>query len=210
MKKLFFLCIIFLTSISYPQIIKDFGLKIGGTISHQNWDYSNLGFTPDFNPDNKLGFNFGVFVESADFSFLRLVGELNFVQKGVQKEMKVRTFKYPEGTDETKLWKLGINYLNISVLVKPNLDLGLLKTYLLIGPKVDLELSKSSESKDPFYNRFNPSRFGLKLGAGSEIIISDLRFLVEFIYDRDFSNLFESENLEITSYSYDFRIGIYL
>lgn len=210
MKKLFLLTIILLTSVSYSQIVKDFGLKIGGTLSHQNWDYSNLGFTLDFNPDNKLGFNFGVFVESADFSFLSLVGELNFVQKGVQKEMIVRTFDHPDGTGETKLWKLGINYLNLSILAKPNLNLGFLKPYLLVGPKVDLELSKSVSSKDSFYNRFNTSRFGLKLGIGSEINISHLRFLAEFIYDRDFSNLFKGENLEITSYSYDFRIGIYL
>jgi len=209
MKKIVLLIIIFSTTFSYSQIIKDLGLKIGGTLSHQNWDYSNSGLNINFNPDNKLGFNLGIFVESSEISFLKFVGEINFVQKGVEEETIITTVENPFGTGETKLWKLGLNYLNLSILAKPNLDLGLFKPYLLLGPKVDLELSKSIESKESFYDEFSKSRIGLKLGVGSEINIINLRFLVEFIYDTDFANLYKNEILEITSYSYDFRIGIY-
>jgi len=209
MKKIVILLVIFATSISYSQIIKDFGLKIGGTISHQNWDYTNLGFDPGFNPDNKLGFNIGLFVESPDISFLRIVGELNFVQKGIQEELAVTTAESPIPTGETKLWKLGINYLNLSILVKPNLDFNLIKPYILIGPKIDLELSKSVESEESFYDEFNKNPIGLRLGLGSEIQIINLRFLAEFIYDTDFENLYKNKNVEVTSHSYDFRIGIF-
>ena len=154
MKKLLIVIFVLSTSLSYSQIIKDYGLKIGGTISHQNWDYSNLGFDPGFNPDNKLGFNFGIFLESPDLSFLRIVGELNFIQKGIQEELIVTTPESPIGTGETKLWELGINYLNLSILAKPNLNFGLIKPYLLVGPKIDLELSKSVESQESFYDEF--------------------------------------------------------
>ncbi|MCP5063473.1 MAG: PorT family protein [Ignavibacteriae bacterium] len=209
MKKVIFILIIFSTTISYSQIIKDFGLKIGGTLSHQNWDYSNSSLNINFSPDNKLGFNFGVFVESSNISFFNVVGELNFIQKGSQEEFIVKTFESPSGTGETKLWKLGLNYLNLSILAKPNLNLGLVKPYLLVGPKIDLELSKSIDSNESFYDEFSKSRIGLKLGVGSEINIINIRFLAEFIYDTDFANLYKNENLEITSDSYDFRIGIY-
>ncbi|MFZ1289532.1 MAG: hypothetical protein WAR79_05560, partial [Melioribacteraceae bacterium] len=68
----------------YSQIIKDFGIKIGGTVTHQNWDYSKLGFDPGFDPNNKLGLNLGIFAESSDLSIFKIVGELNFIQKGVE------------------------------------------------------------------------------------------------------------------------------
>jgi hypothetical protein len=87
--------------------------------------------------------------------------------------------------------------------------LGSFTPYLLIGPKVDLELSKSTEPSGPLYDDFNQFRVGLKLGIGSEINVINLRFLAEFVYDTDFSNLYKNDYLEITTYSYDFRIGIY-
>ncbi|MFZ1289531.1 MAG: outer membrane beta-barrel protein [Melioribacteraceae bacterium] len=121
----------------------------------------------------------------------------------------VTTPESPIGNGETKLWELGISYLNFSVLIKPNLSFGIIKPYLLIGPKIDLELSKSTETDESFYDDFNKSRIGLRLGIGSEIKIINQRFLAEFIYDTDFNNLYENENLEVTSKSYDFRIGIF-
>ncbi len=207
MKKVFLLIIISLTSISHSQIVNDFGMKIGGTLSYQDWDYS---FNTDFSPDNKLGFNIGVFVESSDISIFKFVGELNFVQKGAEKEAVVRTTENPDGTGETKLWQLGLNYFNLSILAKPNINLGSFNPYLLIGPKIDLELSKSTESDGSFYDDFNKSRIGVKLGIGSEINVFDFRLLAEFVYDTDFSNLYKNDNLEITTYSYVLRFGVYL
>ena len=210
MKKIFLIFVIVSSSVLHSQIIKGYGVKIGGTLSHQNWDYSNSNLNINFNPDNKLGLNFGVFVESPTISFFNVVGELNFIQKGIQEELIVTTPESPAGTGETKLWELGLNYLSIAILAKLNLNFEILKPYLLLGPKVDLELSKSVESTESFYDEFNKSRLGLKLGIGSEFTIVNLKFLAEFVYDTDFSNLYKNENLEITSYSYDFRIGVYL
>ena len=209
MKKILILLLV-TASCSYSQILNGYGIKIGGTISHQNWDYKNLGFDPHFDPDNKAGFNLGLFVESANISFIRIVGEVNFIQKGIQKEFPISTSESPDPTGETMDWELGLNYLNISLLVKPNINLGILRPYLLIGPKIDMELSKAVETKEDFYDEFEKNRLGLKLGIGSEFTLFKLRLLGEFMYDTDFSNLYTNDNLEVSAYSFDIRIGVYL
>ncbi len=133
------------------------------------------------------------------------------MQKGIQKEIEKTTGEYPDGTGEMVTWKLGINYLNLSLLAKPSFNLGIVEPYILVGPRLDYELNKSVDYDDAsFYDEFKKSRSGIKLGLGTEVKIVSLKFLAEFVYDIDFSELYKNENVEITSGSFDFRIGVYL
>lgn len=210
MKK--FVIFFFLVSISssYSQILKGYGIKIGGTISHQNWDYTPISPVRGFDPDNKIGFNIGVFAELIDIPNLRLVTELNYVQKGIQKEIVKTESEYPDGVGSV-LWKMRIDYLNLSIMVKPMMDLGMFSPYLLIGPRLDYEIGKSlAYDQASFYDEFKKSRLGLKVGLGSEIKIIGLKLVTEFIYDLDFTELYKNENVKVTTDSFDFRIGIYL
>lgn len=141
MKKLLFIMFSFV-SILHSQLAIDYGIKIGGTISHQNWDYTPISAVQGFDPDNKLGFNAGIFAEFTTFPFITVVTELNYVQKGIQKEIVEASVENPDGNGKTVMWKLGINYINLSLLAKPEFDLGIVKPYLLVGPRLDYELNK--------------------------------------------------------------------
>ncbi len=210
MKKFFVLMFSFV-SILHSQFAIDYGIKIGGTVSHQNWDYTSINPVQGFDPDSKLGFNAGIFLELPAFPFITVVTELNYVQKGIQKEILQTTSENPDGTGEMVTWKLGINYLNLSLLGKAGINLGVVKPYLLVGPRLDYELNKSVDyDRASFYDEFKKSRLGLKLGLGSEFNLINLRLLAEVIYDLDFSELYKNENVEVTSGSFDFRIGIFL
>lgn len=210
MKK--FLIIMFsFVSILHSQFAIDYGIKIGGTVSYQNYDYTPISPVQEFEPDNKIGFNAGIFTEFNAFPFITLVAELNYVQKGIQKEIEKTTGEYPDGTGEMVTWKLGINYLSLSLLAKPSFNLGIVEPYLLVGPRLDYELNKSVDYDDAsFYDEFKKSRLGIKLGLGTEVKIVSLKFLAEIVYDIDFSELYKNENVEITSGAFDFRIGVYL
>lgn len=80
----------------------------------------------------------------------------------------------------------------------------------MFGPRLDVEIGKSTETDDAsFYDNFVKKRFGLKLGIGTEFIISEINFLTEFVMDFDLQELFKNENVDVTTKSFDFRLGIY-
>ena len=209
MKK-FFATIILITLISFnadAQFVRGFGLKVGGTIANQAWDYTT---DINFDPDNKLGFNIGLFAEFLDVPFLSVVGELNYVQKGVEEEVNVATVQNPDGAGETTTWTISNNYLNLSLLGKIRMNLVVVSPYIIAGPKMDFEVNRDYDfGNAPFGDEFKKSRFGMKVGAGTEINLVVVNLLAEFIYDFDFNPLYEGEFLEIKTSSFDFRIGIY-
>ncbi|KAF0152455.1 MAG: hypothetical protein FD143_1093 [Ignavibacteria bacterium] len=210
MKRLFILIFLFFVSVSYSQFIKGYGLKIGATNSHQSWGYTAISPVRGFDPDNKIGFNIGLFAEHFNYSNFQLITELNYVQKGIQKEIARTESESPEILGKV-LWKLMIDYVNISILAKPKFALEKVTPYLLFGPRIDFEIAKSlafDEARG--YDNFKKSRTGVKMGLGSEINLFNMRFLTELVYDLDLLELYENENVKVTSYSFDFRIGVYL
>lgn len=212
MKKVFLLLFLLGSSISFSQIISGFGVKVGLTSSQFKWDYTiKSGLNAlDFVTDRKPGINFGLFAEFFSSPFFALSTELNYISKGFQKEIIATTSESPESGNKV-LWKMSFNYLNISVLAKPKINLDLLTPYILVGPRVDIELNKSSSLDNPDnYNEFLSERLGLKLGFGTELKLFDLNFLSELIWDVDFKDIYSNENVNVKTNSFDIRIGLRL
>ncbi len=212
MKKIILILFLFSISSTSAQFIKNYGIKTGLVISHQDWNYSlSLGFKPSFEPDNKLGINIGVFAEFLTISNFSIISELNYIQKGVHEETPVSTLEHPEGTGETIDWKLNLYYLNISILAKEKYNLGVITPYFFLGPKLDYEIGKSAMyGSGSFFNDFDKYRLGIKSGLGVEFKILSNTFLAEFVYDLDLHTLYKSDNLEIKSNSYNLNLGVYL
>lgn len=198
----------FLVTTSQAQILRGYGFKIGATLASEDWDYTRL--STDFTPDSRLGFNLGVFGEFLDIPYLSLVTELNYVQKGMTKELPVTTITHPDGTGEYVTWDTRIDYLNISTLGKLRLNIGLLSPYVVIGPKVDFQINvdNSLGSNNEVEENFNEIIYGAKVGGGIEFRLTSFSILAEIIYDYNFSDLFKNENLTVTASSVDFRLGI--
>lgn len=192
---------IILTSLNYAQFVRSYGIKLGTTISNQNWDY--IGSLPDADY-KKTGFNAGVFAEFLNVPFVSIVTELNYVQKGIKSDLYVTTATNPDGTGE-KL-EGSFYYFNISALGKLRYNLGIISPYIAAGPKVDFELSRSSLLDK--WNDIKKNRIGAKIGFGSEIDLQAVNLLVEFMYDTDFSKLMDANGLKINTHSYDIRVGV--
>ncbi len=208
MKMLIIILSILLPEIVNAQILNDYGIKVGGTLNHQNWNYS-IDYA-NFDPDDALGLNIGVFGEFLEVSNFELVGEINYIQRNVEKEVPVTTVQNPDGDGTTITWSLKINYLNFSALAKAKIDFGVITPYFIGGPAIDYEINKSINDKASFYDDFKKDQFSIRFGAGSEIHLESINLLVEFIYTQNLTSLYKNENVEVTTHCFDFRLGIML
>lgn len=212
MKKSFILFSLLVSSISFSQNISGYGVKVGLTSSKFSWDYSvQSGFKGlSFESDRKLGINIGLFAEFFDSTFFSLNTELNYISKGFQKEIVATSLECPCTGNKT-LWKVSFNYINFSLLAKPKISLDIFTPYILLGPRVDIEVSKSAENDNPiYYQEYLSKRLGLKLGIGTEVKLARVTLLSEFIWDFDFKHIYKNEYVDVKTNSYDIRIGIKL
>ncbi|MFH1195733.1 MAG: porin family protein [bacterium] len=211
MKKIYLLIvIIFLVfSTTNAQFLRGWGIKVGATFAKQDWEYSSI-TTDLMNPDNRTGLNAGVFAEFLDAPFFSIVGELNYVQKGYSDNLIVTTPSNPDAEGVSTDYNLRIDYINISVLAKLRYNLGVIRPYVVIGPKADFETGKvfSLDFSDTVLDDFKKERLGLKVGFGTEVNLITVTLLAEFIYDADFNALYENNELEVNTNSFDLRIGI--
>lgn len=210
MKKFFLALIIFsFISTSQAQIVRGYGFKLGTTIANQDWKYiSSLNIT--LNPDNRMGLNVGVFVELLNNPFLSIVTEVNYIQKGMKKDVEKTTVSNPDGTSEFITWDTRVDYINLSAFGKFRLNLGIVSPYVIAGPKIDFEINKvfSLNEANVVEKNFNKNRIGFRVGIGTEINLISLNLLAEILYDADFNELYENENLKVNSNSIDLRVGL--
>lgn len=206
-KMLILLAILSLTVTTInAQFVRGYGLKVGSTLSNQDWDYDNSsGF--NFNPDNRIGLNVGLFAELLDIPFFSVVTEFNYIQKGMTDELNITTADNPSGISKVE-WDSRLDYINISVLGKFRLNYLLFRPYLLLGPKIDFEIVKESNLSGGLEDDFESNRIGLKAGIGTEINLLPVTIMAELLYDADLNELYENENLKVNTSSFDFRLGI--
>ena len=202
------LILTFLVTASQAQILRGYGFKIGATLASEDWDYTRL--STDFTPDCRWGFNLGVFGAFLNIPYFSLITELNYVQKGMTKELPVTTITHPDGTGEYVTWDSRIDYLNLSALGKLRSSFGSFTPYILIGPKIDFELGvdNSLGTTNEVEDEFKNIMYGVKMGGGIEIELPNFSLLAEVLYDYNFNSLFKNENLTVTESSVDFRLGI--
>ena len=145
MKNIFLVfAFLFIGSISQAQILRGYGIKIGTTISNQNYDYSSSsGLSAlSFDSESRVGLNIGVFAEFLNLPFISIVTEANYIQKGMKKEIPITTTTQPDGTGEFITWKTSVDYINLSAFGKLRFNIRDFSPYVLIGPKLILKLIK--------------------------------------------------------------------
>ena len=215
MKRLFLALILFtLISTSHAQFIRGYGIKVGTTISNQDWQYSFSSGLSDlsFEPDNRVGLNIGVFLELLNVPLISIVTEVNYDQKGMKQEILVVTEPPPNVTGEYITWGTRVDYISIAALGKVRFSIGIFTPYILLGPKIDFEINivNSFGAVNEVEENFNKNIFGFKVGVGTEINLLSINLLAEILYDADFNELYENQNLKVDSNSLELRIGLML
>jgi len=189
------------------QIISGYGLKLGPSISNQSWNYQ-----ADINLDwkNKFGISPRIFVDFFNFTFFELEGEIGYLQKGFEDKVPITTTTQPDGTGEFMTVNNKLNYLSVSALAKFKYENEIFSPYLICGPQFNILLSKNIEKGfEVVFDRFRNNNFGLSFGAGSEIKnILPISLLIEYRYERDFIDNYDSPNIDIKNYSHVILLGI--
>jgi len=209
MKKFFFLLtILFSVSVINAQIIRNAGIKTGVTFLSQDWKVP----VDKFSTDKVANFNIGIFAELFGSSNFSLVTELNYVRNKIKSTIPVRNYQDFNSRKNFTTMDGTLDYLNISALCKFRIDLMLFSPYLIVGPKLDIELDKSFSSIDNLYTNMVKSidskRYGIKAGIGSQFNLLALNMLVEVIYDINFNKLLDKNKTEIKANAIDLRLGI--
>jgi hypothetical protein len=191
--------------------MRGYGLKIGTTISNQTWEYAPI-IDIRYEPESRIGFNAAIFGEFNIYKNLNFVAELGYYQKGMEKDIPKTTADSPEISDESVTFGIQLDYLSAGIFSKLLFDFQSLSPYIIVGPKLDFEVNKSNTFNylSEVEKDFEETKLGLKIGIGSEFKIASLSLLAEILYDTDFNNLYENDNLTITTNSFDIRLGIML
>lgn len=208
MKTLFM--IIFLIAFAFnidAQIITNYGLKLGMGISNQSWDYQ-ADINSDF--DNKVGISPRIFLSFLNIPFFQLQAELGYLQKGFEDKIPITTIVQPDGTGEFITVNNRLNYLSFSALAKLKYENEILTPYIIIGPQLNVLLSKNIEKGwEVVFDSFKENNIGLSIGVGTEIKnVLPISILLEYRYESDFIDNYDSSNINIKNYSHILLLGV--
>lgn len=214
MKKSFVLFITLLTcSISYAQILHSIGMKGGISNSNQTWYLKSIDKIQ--NTDFRNGTYTALSLELFNTTYLSLVTDVSFSEKGHTMQVPNTTNNNPDGDGTFKTLDTKFNYLGISPMLKARIETNYIIPYVLLGIRMDNQLSYQSDlDLSSLENDFMKMILGANFGAGAEYKIKQFGFLVEGQYQYDLSKLVNTSpsntdiGLEITNEAFVLSFGL--
>ncbi|HET6567731.1 MAG TPA: outer membrane beta-barrel protein [Rhodothermales bacterium] len=171
------------------QLIRGYGIKAGLTAANVR--------SPDLNPDseNPIRFDtvrrYGVaalaYAEWLNLSFLSIVTEGGYVQRGYAMEHEVRDLNNnPAGTARFD-WRF--DYLSFAAQAKLRAPGGVVAPYVTGGPRLDVYLGGSPGEDGSLAAAYSPTAFGVTAGVGVEAAqLLPVAVFGEVRYNVDFTN----------------------
>ena len=165
------------------------GFKGGLTIANQSYSYADPGI--QFGGDWRLGLAAGLSVERACFSFLSVRMEILYVEKGFKQSfMRTDEFGNILGTLDMHS---RLNDLAFNLLAKGSTPS---RSYILVGPRLDIKLSSSNDFINSFFDeiegKYAETVFGLTFGLGQELRLAPHAMLfIEGQYHVDLGKLYD-------------------
>jgi hypothetical protein len=201
--------ILFVSSISISQPIRDWGIKLGIASSSQHWDYGADAASINFNqnPQNKIGLDAGLFIEWFHDPHFSLLTELRYIQKGFKDEETSQVYDpltYPSSHDTLMTFKPSINYLSIPIVLKYRFELGPVDPYFILGPRIDFLVSTQSDGLGLVLDNLSQTDYGVNLGFGleySSFIGSTIG--LEFQYSPSFHHVFDNGYLKVQNNTFE-------
>ena len=196
-----FFSIIFVTLLLHIFIVdssgqvRSYGLKIGTVASRLDFDYA-AGLDININTYYRWGANIGFYVEALDISNISVVGSVDYTQKGVGFKLIESTPAHPEGIDGPKSFADELDYLSLSILLKPRIDVQFGEVYFIAGPRLDVFLRALNETS--IYTHFRDGAYGVTIGGGFMVPDKIARGLgLEIQYSPNFGKEYTSDKLNI-------------
>ena len=191
---LFVLATVSVSGSADAQLIKDFGIKIGATISHIRLTDEKpiyIGGQPhylEFIQGNVVNPSMTLFVNWVNTEHLTLQTELTFLRKGASKTyvILVTTEDNPDGngTEVTFTQETGLRYLELGVNLQPKYPLGDVVVYATAGPTFSYLVGSNMFASG---NQLSKVQVGYSIGVGT----SYKNLFVETKYAGDFRYFYD-------------------
>lgn len=201
---IFIITLLLLTVILNANSILSYGVKLGGTLSTQDFDYKSVQIELD--TEHRWGFDIGLFTEFKIIDNLTLLTELHYCQKGMKVTLEVideNNFDPPEKVEFSNR----VDYLAIPILVKFKPDK--VPAYFVGGIQGDVLIGYESKLLSSVYDELESLDFSFVAGMGFEYNIPGFRtMLLELRYNPSLTASFDNENLTIKNESFSLLTGI--
>lgn len=156
-----------------------------------------------------LGLNFSTFTNMTDPVGGNTEFQIGgFVDWGLSSLFYLRTGlrynSYGVGvTNNSGNLSLDVSYLEIPILLKPTLDMGVIKPYLIAGPMLGIKVGSSATATDEYLvidgtsDNYKTIDFSLDFGGGVEVpIISGLQAFLQLDYALGLINVFDNASAD--------------
>ena len=198
---------------SQAQLVKTYGVKLALTSASQSFSYPDpydVGFK--ISTVRRVGFNVGGYVEWFNLPVFSLISEADYVQKGVGVPVYVTGPESPEVIGTRVLYQR-IDYVSIPILAKVCFPLNMASPYIMIGPRLDYFVGHQQDEPPlfPTIKDFKKTIGGGTIGIGVQSSsILPIGLLVEFRYNTDFFDAYDSGTFKIRNNAFDVWIGVAL
>lgn len=186
-----------------------YGVKTGVTFANQDFNYTEFG-SPNF--ETHIGWDIGLFAEWQLLPVVSLATALHYVQKGMT--IKVSTPSYMNAPTGFFLSSFSnrVDYLSLPLLAKFSMPLGKARTYLFIGPRLDIKVGqRATMGFDELYDELESSVFGGTVGIGQELpIFSSVAMVAEAYYHHDFTEAYKTDLLVVKNRAWGILVGVEL
>jgi hypothetical protein len=180
------------------QFFQGAGLFGGLTLSKQKYSIRNVEPNILNTSLNRFRYSGGLMAEFVDHDIFRWQMNLAYVQKGMKDYSQTGSAAYN-------------NYDHISFenYLKVRHEFYKLIPYVLVGPRVEYSVIKSTTVFKPYSDNINPLQFTLGLGAGVELItFGKLKPFIEAYYNPYVLPMYNKNNVSITGRTFELRIGL--
>jgi hypothetical protein len=178
------LILLFIITYSKGQLVKSIGLKGGVSIANQKWEVDGK-YNSDDGRVNKTGFNLALTADFLKSKYFKFASDVTYCEKGHRIKLLYTTPELPEGDGSYIYFKEKANYLSLSVDAKPCFQIKNFIPYLVIGVRMDYQVSYNSYTSYRDIVYIKKSVFGINYGCGLEYKINKIGILLEFKHHKD-------------------------
>jgi len=206
-----FICLILMlfTHALNGQFPASYGVKAGLSLANQSWRFTDIDYTLE--TEQVLAMTAALFMEAFKGERFSFQIDMAYEVKGSSTETESITVNHLNNNQITKnegeLSTSLHTYLSFSPMARYRFDLENVVPYFLLGPRIDVLLSYSTDSEYPLDSQ-NGFILGLTIGAGIEYRLKQLNLFAEIQFQPDLSPLTNQEPLLINNNMLALTLGL--
>lgn len=197
------------STLVYGQVPTSFGLKGGIGLANQSYRITPIDY--EIETSAVPGPALTLFVETFKGKHFSFQLDFGYVVKGSSTTTQSVSVNHLDNdgitVNEGAASASKFNYLTIVPLARYRFDLERITPYFLLGPRIDMLLKYTTESKYPLPEQ-KGTIFGLSLGAGLEYPLQNIGLFLELQYLPDLSPVSNEEPLLINNNMLSLTLGV--